>query len=87
MKISDIAITHHRLTLDLGTIANAHLAAGLAGSPYLEFPCDPPAWTVERRDFPLTTALDIDRDGMIVLGEAPGLGFDLDEQQLADTRI
>ena len=59
MKISDIAITHHRLTLDLGTIANAHLAAGLAGSPYLEFPCDPPAWTVEPGPIDSTTPVGV----------------------------
>ena len=54
--------------------------------PYLEFPYDPPEWSIERRDFPLRTACDVDADGWINLSEAPGMGFALDEDVLARTR-
>ena len=31
--------------------------------------------------------VDIDADGSIVLGEQPGLGFELDEERLAHTLV
>ena len=70
----------------MAVIANTHLAAGLANPPYLEFPFDPPQWTLERRDFMLTTPFVME-DGWMVLSDNPGLGFDLDEERLAATRL
>ena len=84
---NDVLFTPHTWTIGIGTLANLHLAAGLAQSPYVEFPYDPPGWTPERRDYPMTKPLDIDDDGWLVLGDAPGLGFELDEERLARTRI
>ena len=43
--------TPHTWTNGLGLLANLHLVAGVGGGPYLEFPLDPPGWTVARRDF------------------------------------
>ncbi len=57
-------------------LANAHLAAGTVGTPYLEYPLDPPEWTEDRRDFLLTAPIVC--DGTIRLGPAPGLGAQLD---------
>ena len=71
----------------LGVVANAHLAAGVADCPYLEFPFDPPEWSLERRDFVLTSPLAADPDGWIVLSDAPGFGVTLDEDRLARTRL
>jgi L-alanine-DL-glutamate epimerase-like enolase superfamily enzyme len=82
-----LVFTPHAWSNGLGVIANAHLAAGLAGSPYLEFPYDPPEWSLERRDYPLTKPLDVDADGWLVLSDAPGFGIELDEERLAQTRI
>jgi L-alanine-DL-glutamate epimerase-like enolase superfamily enzyme len=82
-----LMFTPHTWTIGIGLVANAHLAAGLAGSPYLEFPYDPPGWTIERRDYPMTAPLDIDKDGWVVLGHVPGLGVELDEERLAATRV
>ena len=31
----------------------SHVAAGVGGGPFIEFPYDPPGWTAERRDFML----------------------------------
>ena len=43
--------TPHTWTNGLGLLANLHVAAGVGGGPYLEFPYDPPGWTQQRRDF------------------------------------
>jgi L-alanine-DL-glutamate epimerase-like enolase superfamily enzyme len=71
----------------MGVTANAHLSAGLSNAPYLEFPFDPPEWSLERRDFMLTTPLAADPEGWITLGEAPGMGYVLDEARLKATRL
>ena len=69
----------------IGLLANAHLTAGTVGTPFLEFPFDPPEWTTARRDFVLTETIEIDGEGWIVLGDRPGLGCTLDEPALAAT--
>jgi L-alanine-DL-glutamate epimerase-like enolase superfamily enzyme len=72
----------------IGLLANAHLAAGSVGADgvaFLEFPFDPPEWTPARRDFVLTTPIEIDGDGWIDLGERPGLGVTLDDEALCRT--
>ncbi|TME54084.1 MAG: mandelate racemase/muconate lactonizing enzyme family protein, partial [Chloroflexi bacterium] len=51
--------TPHTWTNGLGLVANLHVAAGVGGGPFLEFPYDPPGWTVERRDFFLAEPLRI----------------------------
>ncbi len=80
-------VTPHTWGNGIGLIANAHLAAGLAGSTYLEYPLDPPGWTIDRRDFPLARPVAVDAAGWIDLGSAPGLGLELDEARLAATQI
>ncbi|MBS0366677.1 MAG: mandelate racemase/muconate lactonizing enzyme family protein [Proteobacteria bacterium] len=82
-----VTFTPHTWTNGMGVTANAHLAAGLADSPLLEFPFDPPEWTLERRDFPMQQPLRADAQGWIELGEAPGLGYSLDEERLQATRV
>jgi L-alanine-DL-glutamate epimerase-like enolase superfamily enzyme len=53
----------------------------------VEFPYDPPGWSLERRDYPMAEPVDIDKEGAIVLSDKPGLGFELDEERLAATRV
>jgi L-alanine-DL-glutamate epimerase-like enolase superfamily enzyme len=67
--------------------AACQLIAGTVGAPFIEYPCDPPTWTVETRDFLLSRPILTDSEGRIHLSEAPGLGFELDEGVLAATRI
>ena len=82
-----LIFTPHTWTNGMGLVANAHLAAGLANAPFLEFPYDPPEWSLARRDFMMTTPLRTDAQGWVVLGDTPGMGYELDEGMLAKTRI
>ena len=83
----NLVFTPHTWTNGIGVTANAHLAAGLAGSPYLEFPFDPPEWGLERRDFMLAEPLEVDSEGWIRLSDRPGLGFELNEATLERARV
>ncbi len=75
--------TPHTWTNGLGLLANLHVAAGVGGGPYLEFPYDPPGWTPQRRDFFLAEAVGIDADGCVRVPERPGLGAEIDEDAVA----
>jgi D-galactarolactone cycloisomerase len=71
--------TPHTWTNGLGLLANLHVAAGVGGGPYLEFPYDPPGWTVARRDFFLAEPVRIDAAGCLSVPERPGLGAQIDQ--------
>jgi L-alanine-DL-glutamate epimerase-like enolase superfamily enzyme len=77
--------TPHTWGNGIGVMANLHLTAGTVGAPFIEFPYDPPEWSLERRDFPLKQVIDVDEAGWITLSDAPGLGLELDEERLAAT--
>ena len=71
--------TPHTWTNGLGLLANLHVAAGVGGGPFIEFPYDPPGWTPQRRDFFLAEPLAIDADGCLPVPQQPGLGGRIDE--------
>jgi L-alanine-DL-glutamate epimerase-like enolase superfamily enzyme len=74
--------TPHTWTNGIGLMANLHVAAGVGGGPYIEFPYDPPGWTPERRDFMLADPIRPGADGILRVPPTPGLGFVLDEAAL-----
>ncbi|MBA2315839.1 MAG: mandelate racemase/muconate lactonizing enzyme family protein [Chloroflexi bacterium] len=74
--------TPHTWTNGIGLLANLHVAAGVGGGPFLEFPYDPPGWTVERRDFMLAEPLRADADGTLRVSGRPGLGITLDDHAI-----
>ncbi len=78
--------TPHTWGNGIGVMANLHLTAGTVGAPFIEFPFDPPEWTTARRDFILTETIEADGDGWITLSDRPGLGIELNEDVLAQTR-
>jgi L-alanine-DL-glutamate epimerase-like enolase superfamily enzyme len=82
-----LAFTPHTWTNGAGVIANLHLSAGVANAPFLEFPYDPPQWSLDRRDFLLMEPLKPDAEGWLNLTDRPGLGYDLDEARLSATRL
>ena len=71
--------TPHTWTNGIGLLANLHVAAGVGGGPYLEFPYDPPGWTPERRDAFLSEPIWPDADGVLRVPQRPGIGAILDE--------
>ena len=75
--------TPHTWTNGLGLLANLHVAAGVGGGPFLEFPFDPPAWSPERRDFFLAEAVRVGPDGCVAVPARAGLGARLDEAAAA----
>jgi D-galactarolactone cycloisomerase len=75
--------TPHTWTNGIGLPANLHVCAGVGGGPYLEFPYDPPGWTLERRDFMLASPVAVSSDGVVVVPDLPGLGVVLDEEAVA----
>jgi L-alanine-DL-glutamate epimerase-like enolase superfamily enzyme len=78
--------TPHTWGNGIGLAANLHLTAGAASAPFIEFPYDPPEWSIERRDFMLTQPIDVDDEGWLTLSDEPGLGLTLDEDVLAATQ-
>ena len=82
-----VTFSPHTWGNGIGLLANAHLAAGTGIPPYLEYAIDPPEWRIEDRDFMLTEIVMHDGDGYIDLGDRPGLGFELNEDILAETLV
>ncbi len=83
----NLIFTPHTWTNGMGVTANAHLCGGCADVPFLEFPYDPPEWSLDRRDFLMAEPLVVDAEGWIDLGLTPGMGYRLNEERLARTRI
>lgn len=81
------AFTPHSWTDGIGLLANLHVAAGVGGGPYLEFPYDPPGWTPERRDFMLAEPVTVTAAGELEVPQRPGLGIELDEEAVERWRI
>jgi L-alanine-DL-glutamate epimerase-like enolase superfamily enzyme len=79
--------TPHSWTNGIGVLANLHVAAGVGGGPYFEFPFDPPGWTPQRRDFMLAEPVMVNRAGELEVPQTPGLGIELDEDAVARWRI
>ncbi len=65
----------------IGLVANLHVLGATHGA-YLEFPYDPPSFTVEGRDAMLAEPIRIDADGTVGLPQGPGLGIELDIERI-----
>jgi len=73
----------HTWTNGIGFIVNLHLYAAGARDHPLEYPYEPPGWTPEKRDGLLAEPITADSQGTIAVPDKPGLGIELDEDQLA----
>ena len=83
----NIMFTPHTWTNGMGVMANTQLVAGLGQAPFIEFPYDAPEWSLDRRDYIMAEPLRADAQGWLNLGNAPGMGYEVDEGRLAKTRI
>ncbi|MFD2415920.1 mandelate racemase/muconate lactonizing enzyme family protein [Amycolatopsis pigmentata] len=81
------AFTPHSWTNGIGLLANLHVAAGVGGGPFFEYPYDPPGWTPARRDFMLAEPVAITAAGEVEVPRRPGLGVELDEEAVRRWRI
>ena len=86
-ELHNVIFTPHTWTNGLGLLANAHLTAGAGNAPFMEFPYDPPQWSLDRRDFMMSNVLDADNEGFINLSDAPGFGTNLNEEVLKETLV
>jgi L-alanine-DL-glutamate epimerase-like enolase superfamily enzyme len=77
-----VQVVPHTWNSGFGLIANCQLAASLPSCPYLEYPIDPPIYTAELFAAPLQPMLRVDPDGYITVPSGPGLGVELDREQL-----
>jgi L-alanine-DL-glutamate epimerase-like enolase superfamily enzyme len=83
---ADVMFTPHTWSNGAGMVANAHLVAAMSNAPFMEFPYDPPEWSIERRDFMMARKYPA-KKGCLDLGHEPGLGIIYDEALLAKTRV
>jgi L-alanine-DL-glutamate epimerase-like enolase superfamily enzyme len=72
----------HTWTNGIGFIVNLHLYAAGARDHPLEYPLDPPGWIPEKRDGLLAEPVIADSNGTIPVPGKPGLGIEIDEDQL-----
>jgi L-alanine-DL-glutamate epimerase-like enolase superfamily enzyme len=83
-KTHGLKFAPHTWTNGIGFAANLQvlLASGFNGVKPLEYPINPPSWTVEKRDGILKTPFVHDK-GVIPPIEGPGLGFEIDPKKLS----
>jgi L-alanine-DL-glutamate epimerase-like enolase superfamily enzyme len=87
VEAAGCAFTPHTWGDGLAVMANLHLAAGASSPPFVEYPLDPPEWSLDRRDFVLVAPIEVDAEAWITMPDAPGLGVDLDEERLEATLV
>jgi len=79
-----VQIVPHTFGHGLSLLVHLHLAAALPGSPWVEFPHDPPSGMVAAaRDQMFADTLTIDDEGCLHVPDRPGFGFVPDEERIA----
>jgi L-alanine-DL-glutamate epimerase-like enolase superfamily enzyme len=86
VRESGAMYTPHTWGDGLVLLANLHVAAACSNAPFVEYACDPPNWTPERRDFILPAPIIAD-NGWVALPDAPGLGVTMDWKALESFRV
>ena len=79
-----LIFTPHTWTNGIGFAVNLQvlLASGFNGVKPLEYPLNPPSWTVDKRDGLLRQPF-YHENGFLMPSGFPGLGFNIDEDALA----
>ena len=65
----------------IGLAANLQLIGSLSNCPFVEFPYDPPAWSIEVRDRFLKSPI-VPKDGFVKIPDKPGIGVEIDWDRL-----
>lgn len=75
-----LKFTPHTWTNGIGFAVNLQvmLASGFADTMHMEYPLNPPSWTIPKRDGLLTEPF-VHQRGVLKVSDRPGLGFDIDE--------
>lgn len=83
VKQHGLRYTPHTWTNGIGFAVNLQLmmASGFADTASLEYPINPPSWTVNKRDALLKTPF-VAKEGYLDVPTTAGLGFDIDAKQL-----
>lgn len=78
-----LGFTPHTWTNGIGFAVNLHvlLASGFNGLKPLEYPINPPSWTIEKRDGILVRPFEHVK-GVLHPSWDPGLGFEIDPEKL-----
>ena len=82
-QAAGLVYTPHTWTNGFGFAANLQVYGAAGGDKELEYPLNPPGWTVDRRDGVLQQPFTHDR-GELALPTAPGLGITVDDNALRD---
>jgi L-alanine-DL-glutamate epimerase-like enolase superfamily enzyme len=69
-----------------GFAASLQLAASIPNCPWIEYPYDPPSYTVDTWQMMLKEKIVIDKDGYLPVPQKPGLGVDVDEEVIEKYR-
>ncbi|MBT8056433.1 MAG: mandelate racemase/muconate lactonizing enzyme family protein [Xanthomonadales bacterium] len=72
----------HTWSNGFSMVVNLHVHASGAMDHPLEYPIEPPGWTPKFRDALLTEPVLADENGTVAIPTAPGLGIEIDENQL-----
>lgn len=78
-RAAGMSYVPHTWTNGIGLVANVHVMAAV-GSPWCEFPLEPP-WSTAVRDFMLAEPVEV-ADGRVTPPADPGLGIDLDRDAI-----
>lgn len=88
VKIAALAEAHfvkcvpHCWSNGLGLAANLHLAAAIPGCDWVEYPYDPPGFTEEIFQGIIDRPILVEDDGYITVPEKPGLGVELNADEV-----
>ena len=92
-KIAVLSELRHKLCIPhtwsgggIGLAANLQFAGSIPNCPYLEYPYDPPGWTLEARDFLLEDVIKTE-NGTIRVLDKPGLGVSIDLEKVEQYTI
>lgn len=66
----------------LALAATLQVLATVGNCPYVEYPLEPPALTVETQHGLLKEPILIDKDGCISVPQLPGIGVEIDEEMV-----